>query len=173
MRTAGRTITQALRDRLVWRLALAGLLGLLFAGLLAEAAFAGLAGESRAPGRVELVIPPGTAERVAGGQAPPELPADMSFVTGDVLVVRNADAVSHQLGPLWVPPGASASLALDEPNRYSYACSFQTSRYLGLTVRSQATLWTRLQAMLLVAPPTAALFALYSIVVWPLPKRQA
>ena len=93
----------------------------------------------RAPQRIELVIPAGTADQIASGQAVPSIPTDMVFVVGDTLVVKNEDTASHQLGPIWVPPGTSASLNLDTANRYSYACSFQPSRYLGLDVRSRVT----------------------------------
>ena len=95
----------------------------------------------------------------------------MDFVVGDVLVVKNQDSVSHQLGPTFVPPGASATLKLDEANDDSYACSFQPSRNLGIVVRARVTLETRLQALLLAAPPMAILIALYSLIVWPVRKK--
>jgi hypothetical protein len=143
--------------------------GLLLAGGISEGAFRILQDKNdRAPQRVELVIPRGTAERVAAGQAVPSLPADMVFVVGDTLVVKNEDVTGHQLGPLWVPPGSSASLALDQPNSYSYACTFQPSRYLGLDVRSRLTLGTRLVAILTAGLPMGALIAIYSVVVFPL-----
>ena len=37
----------------------------------------------------------------------------MSFVVGDTLVVKNEDSVEHQLGPLWIPAGSSASMPLN------------------------------------------------------------
>jgi hypothetical protein len=147
-------------------------LGILVGWGLSEIAFAIIAGDDRPPGRIELVIPAGTAARVAAGENPPDIPQDLLFVTGDVLVVRNEDSVSHQLGPLWVPPGSSASLNMQEPNRYSYACSFQTSHTFGLTVREEATLVTRLEAVALAGPPMGMLMALYSFVLWPLRPRE-
>jgi hypothetical protein len=127
----------------------------------------------RAPKVVELVIPPGTAEKVAVGEPVPSIPEEMSFVLGDVLVVKNEDQTEHQLGPLWVPAKSSASLTLDQVNNFAYQCSFQKTRYLGLTVRPPTTLGTRLQAVFLAAPATAAFLFVYSILVFPLqPKKE-
>jgi hypothetical protein len=152
-----------------WRIALSLLIGLLLAWGMSELAFFILKDRSdHVPQRIELVIPAGTAERVAKGEAPPSIPSDMVFVIGDTLVVRNEDSVDHQLGPVWVPPGASASLSLDRAQKFSYACTFQPSRYLGLDVRPRVTNATRLQAILLAGPPMAALLAIYSLVIWPL-----
>jgi hypothetical protein len=110
---------------------------------------------------------------VAAGEAVPSLPPEMVFVVGDVLVVRNDDLVSHQLGPVWVPPGSSASLALERPDKYSYACSFQPSRYLGLDVRSRVTLTTRVLAIVLAGPPMGVLIGIYSLIVRPVRQPPA
>ncbi len=129
---------------------------------------------NHAPSRIELVIPAGTAERVAAGQSIPAIPPEMSFVIGDVLVVNNQDSVSHQLGPLWVPPGARANLAMEIENQYAYACTFQPSQYLGLDVRPRVTMQTRIQAILLAGLPMGMLMFAYSLAAWPLtPKIHA
>ena len=94
----------------------------------------------REPEQIELVIPAGTADKVAAGEPIPSIPYEMTFVLGDTLIVNNEDTVDHQLGPLWIPPRSKASLVLDAAERYAYSCSFQTSRYLGLNVK-QATTW--------------------------------
>ena len=127
----------------------------------------------RAPKVVQLVIPPGTAAKVAAGEPVPSIPEEMSFVVGDVLVVKNEDDAQHQLGPLWVPANSSASLALDEVNNFAYQCSFQNTRYLGLNVRPPTTLMTRLQAVFLASPATAAFLFVYSLLIFPLqPKKK-
>jgi hypothetical protein len=144
-------------------------LGLAIAWLIAEGSFVILKDKSdHPPQRIELVIPAGTADKVAAGKAVPSLPADMVFVVGDTLVVKNEDTTSHQLGPIWVPPGTSASLNLDTANRYSYECSFVPNRYIGLDVRSRVTLTTRIIAILFAGIPTGAMFAIYSFVAFPL-----
>ena len=44
----------------------------------------------RAPQVIQLVIPQGTAQRIAAGEPVPDIPAEMVFVVGDVLEVINA-----------------------------------------------------------------------------------
>lgn len=130
----------------------------------------------RTPQQIELVIPTGTAALVEAGEQVPAIPDEMTFVLGDTLVVQNQDVVDHQLGPLWIPPKAQASLVLDAAQRYAYSCSFKTSRYLGLNVK-QATTWqTRIVGLAFAVPPTTMFFFIYSLVLWPLnpdPKKQA
>ncbi len=64
----------------------------------------------------------------------------MTFVVGDTLVVVNQDSVDHQLGPLWIPPGTSASLNLDTEQNYAFQCSFQPTKVFGLDVHEPVTL---------------------------------
>jgi hypothetical protein len=119
------------------------------------------------PERFELVIPLGTAERIAAGETVPALPENMTFLQGDVLVVVNQDVESHQLGPIWVPPNTSGSLLMDTPQSYSYACTFQPSQYLGLDVRSRLTAGVRLQGVLAISLPTGILIGLYAMFLMP------
>lgn len=123
---------------------------------------------SRAPETVELVIPNGTGARIAAGEDVPGIPQSMIFVVGDVLLVRNEDTVDHELGPLWIPAGASASMSLDEKNDYAYTCSFQPSKYFGLTVKAAITWVDRLGALWYGTPPTTMLLLVYSLVIKPL-----
>ena len=134
-----------------------------------EVAFYFMRGSSdRLPEEIELVIPAGTADKVKLGEAVPVIPDEMTFVLGDTLVVKNQDVVDHQLGPLWIPPNTKASLVLDAAQRYAYACSFKTTRYLGLNVK-QATTWqTRFVALGFSVPPTTMFFFVYSLVLWPI-----
>lgn len=126
----------------------------------------------RPPKTVELVIPKGTAKRVEAGEQVPSIPEDMVFVVGDTILVVNEDDVDHQLGPLWVPAGSSASLIMENANKYAYGCSFQPSRYLGIDVRSSTTMWSRVQALSLASPPTAMFLFVYSLLIFPLQKDE-
>jgi len=123
---------------------------------------------SRDPTTIELVVPKGTAERIAGGESNPTIPDDLVFIVGDVLVVRNEDVADHEFGPLWIPTGKSASLALDQANDYTYSCSFQPSNYLNLTVRNVINWRDRLGALWYGVPPTVMFLLVYSFVVKPL-----
>jgi hypothetical protein len=141
---------------------------------VASEAFYRLQKESheRAPQQVELLIPSGTAERVSRGEAVPSIPDEMVFMVGDVLVVKNEDSTDHQLGPLWIPANSSASLTLDNANRYLETCSFQPTQYLGLDVRQPTTLGTRLQALVVAGPGTIIFLFIYSLVLFPLDKKK-
>jgi hypothetical protein len=123
---------------------------------------------ARAPQSVELVIPAGTAADVAAGEEPPSIPDEMNFVLGDVLVVHNQDEVAHTLGPLFVPPGSTASMPLNQADNVAMTCSFKASRYMGLNVRPPTTLRTRLLGIAFAAPPTAIILFVYSLIVFPL-----
>ncbi len=148
------------------------LIGLFLGIALNEISFYFLRETARPPRTIELVIPPGTAERVAQGEQPPSLPAEMSFVVGDQLVVVNQDSADHQLGLLWIPAGKSASLNLDSSQSYAYECSFQTGKYFGLTVNEPLMLATRLYGILFSGLPMGALIALYSYSLATAPKEE-
>ena len=139
------------------------LLGLLVATVTIEISYQVLKRENREPQQIQLVIPTGTAQNVANGQVPPSIPEDMTFVVGDTLVVVNQDEVDHQLGPLWIPAGASASLNLDTEENYILECSFQPAKVFGMDVLQPVTLGTRLTGILFAGFPLGALFAVYSI----------
>ncbi|MCW5887946.1 MAG: hypothetical protein KIT07_07450 [Anaerolineales bacterium] len=128
---------------------------------------------ARPPQQIELIIPAGTAEKVAAGEPAPGIPDEMTFVIGDVLVVRNEDTQTHTLGPLLVPAGASASLPLNEEDNFSMTCSFNASSYMGLTVRPPTTLRTRIVGITFAAVPTAAMLFVYSLLVFPLKPKAA
>jgi hypothetical protein len=126
----------------------------------------------RTPQVVELVVPLGAAERVSAGESVPSIPDEMIFVVGDTLLVRNEDIVDHELGPLWVPAGSSASLVLEQPRKFMVACSFQDTRYLGIDVRQPTTWTTRITALAVASPATAIFIFIYSILVWPIKPQE-
>ena len=127
----------------------------------------------RPPKTIQLIVPPGTAKRLAAGESIASIPEKMIFVAGDVLEVKNEDSVAHQLGPIWVPAGATGRLELNDPNKYTYSCSFTTQRYLGLDVRQPTTLGTRLTAMAVGSPPLMVFLFIYSLLVFPVkPARK-
>jgi len=122
--------------------------------------------------RIELVIPSGTAEKIAAGEPVLSLPEKMTFVEGDLLVVKNLDSVSHQLGPVWVPPQSSGVLEVGKANTYQYACTFQTSRLFGIEVKPNLTAETRIQGLVLMGLPSAAMLWLYSFLIFPVRSRE-
>ena len=153
------------------RILISLLIGIAIGAALSEITFVFLQESARAPKEIILIIPAGTAEQVARGEQPPALPENMIFVVGDVLIVKNEDAVDHQMGPLWIPAGASAHLALSTEENLAYECSFQASKYIGLDVREPVTFGTRLYGILFAGIPLGILLALYSLIM-PARKKQ-
>lgn len=124
----------------------------------------------RPPQTFTLVIPAGAGEQVAAGKDPVGVPEEMIFVVGDKLVVVNQDSVAHELGPIYVPPGATGSMVMDVAENLAYSCSFQSDGYLGLDVRRATTLTTRLIGLGLTAPTLGILIFLYSLVALPVKR---
>jgi hypothetical protein len=119
----------------------------------------------RQPERVDLVIPYGTSEQVKAGVYNRSLPLNLTFVQGDILVVKNEDVVTHQLGPMLVPAQTSTVMEFATPNEYSYDCTFQPTSYQGIKVLPRVNNDTRLQAVLAIALPTGMMLAVYSYLV--------
>jgi len=149
-------------------------LGIVVAIFINEFTFFFMKSEAgRGPQRIELVIPAGTADRLAKGEPNPSIPSNMIFVAGDTLVVKNQDVVDHNLGPLFIPSGTSASLTLSDANSYTYSCSFQPSQVFGLDVQEPVTSATRLYGILFGGLPLGMMLGIYSFVIWPMkPKVQ-
>jgi hypothetical protein len=162
----------SIRKELVFRILFFIVIGVLVAALFNEVTFR-LQGNStsRDPQTIQLIIPRGTADKVAQGQN--VLPAGQIFVVGDTLEVKNEDTVTQTLGPLVIPPGSSASIKLNQVGLMSYTCSFQTSQYYGIEVQGAITPWMRLKASLLAGLPLGLLLGVYSLVVKPLKPKTA
>lgn len=126
----------------------------------------------RAPETIQLVIPDGTAASVAAGEQVLAIPEAMVFVVGDVLEVKNEDVAAHQLGPIWVPAGATGSLVLETADKYSYTCSFVPNRYLGVDVRQATTLATRLTALWIATPTMTVFLFIYGLLVFPIKRPE-
>ena len=154
-----------MKSSTIKRIVISMLLGILLAAITTEVAYQVLKRENREPRPIELVKPVGTAEGIANGEVPPSIPEDMNFVVGDTLVVVNQDEVDHQLGPLWIPAGASASLNLDTEQNYILECSFQPTKAFGIDVLQPVTLGTRITGILFAGFPLGALFAVYSTLI--------
>lgn len=125
------------------------------------------------PRQVVLTIPDGTAAKLAAGQPVLDLPKEMSFVEGDLLIIRNQDSVSHQLGPVWVPAQSSGVMQLGVAANYSYTCSFEASKTFGVNIQASWSPGLRLEGTLEIGLPSAAIMGLYSFLVFPIKKKPA
>lgn len=165
-----------MKKTILKRILFSAFLGLLIATLINEVSYRILkTSQDRPPKTVTIEIPAGTAERVALGEADdPNFPSDLEFVIGDRLVIQNNDIEAHQLGPFFVPAGASATLVLDKVQNFSYACSFRTDKSLNLNVGPAVTVLTRFQGVIFSALPMMLLFSLYGLIALPLkPEEKA
>jgi hypothetical protein len=156
-----------LRKELVVRMAVFVIIGLLVSAVFSEV-FYRLQPDptSRDPKTILLVIPAGTSAKVAQGQS--VIPAGQTFMLGDTLQVKNEDSVTQTLGPLVIPPGATASMKLTEAGSLSYTCSFQPTKYYGIEVQQGLTFSMRMQAAILAGLPLGVLLGVYSLVIRPL-----
>lgn len=162
------------RSTIIKRIAISMLIGLVCGVAISEFSFDLLNnGLTRPPKLVQLDIPAGTAARVADGQADPSIPSDMTFVVGDTLSVSNHDSVPHQLGPLFIPAGGSASMNLASENGYTLLCSFEPSKYLSLTVLPPLTVGTRIVGILEAGLNLGFLIAVYAVFAIPEKKKAA
>ena len=159
------------KNILIKRLLISLLIGLLLGAAISEIPFIFLQETARPPQEIVLTIPLGTAEQVARGEQPPSIPADMIFVVGDLLVVKNEDAVDHKLGPLWIPANSSAQLPLGQVENLAFECTFQPGKYFGLDVREPLTTSTRIFGNIFAGLPMGVLIALYSFIM-PAKKKE-
>jgi hypothetical protein len=142
-----------------WKGFLIFLIGPAFVGAISVLAWWMFGGVLRAPQRIEMVIPTGTSERVAAGEAVPSIPAKSRFVVGDVLVFRNDDAANHQIGPFWIPAGTTVTVPLEQVSTFSYLCTVHPSGYIGLEVQSRDSLLRTLFPTLVLGVPLGGLLA--------------
>jgi hypothetical protein len=155
------------RKELALRMLIFLAIGLIASAIFSEITFRLQADTTnRDPTTILLVIPAGTSAKVAQGQS--IIPAGQIFVVGDTLQVKNEDSVTQTLGPLVIPPGATASMKLDQVGSLSYTCSFQPSKYYGIEVQQGLSFAMRLEASLLAGLPLGVLLGVYSLVVKPL-----
>ncbi len=160
-----------MRKPILIRLLLSLAVGLVLGAILSELGFHLQADtSSRPPQAIDLVIPPGTADKVAQGTS--DVPQDMVVVVGDTLVVHNLDSVAHTLGPLFIPAGSTASMTLSQIGNLAYTCSFEPTKYYGLDVQGALTIWIRLEGVVIAGVPMGMLLGLYSLIVWPLKKTE-
>ncbi|MBL8049918.1 MAG: hypothetical protein JNM46_01735 [Anaerolineales bacterium] len=147
-------------------------LGIIVGALMTELAYLSLKKENREPTVIELIIPAGTAQLMRDGKNPEILSRDMRFVVGDTLKVINNDNENHQLGPLYIPANSSASLKLSTEENLIVECSFESTKYVGLTIQEPVTWYTRLRGYFFSGFPLGTIFAVYSGLIVSKKKKQ-
>jgi hypothetical protein len=74
------------------------------------------------PQVVELVVPSGTADRLAEGEEVVVLPAELHLNVGDVLRIRNEDDIDQEVGPWMVEAGGQFELRFGAAGSYQGVC---------------------------------------------------
>lgn len=122
----------------------AGVFALLLAGLLAWAAFAPVAFDTRE----ELFeIPEGTYARRMSGDPVEILPSEIHLMLGvrDVLLLRNLDDVPQIFGPTVMMPGQSFRLPFGVASTHYFECSAHASGQMAVIVHpAPDSPWNRL-----------------------------
>lgn len=85
----------------------------------------------------ELVIPAGTAARVAAGQPAPFIPSALSLPPGRELRVVNHDNVDHRVGAAVLPPGGVAVLQAPSDSG-EFVCTIHPGGSIGFSVEGRA-----------------------------------
>jgi hypothetical protein len=62
---------------------------------------------------------------------------------------------------------------MGQADKLAYSCSFTVSRYLNIDVYPPTTLGTRLAALIVAGPTTAALLFLYSLLMFPIRSKNS
>lgn|GEM_PF-166083 len=109
------------------------------------------AGPGRTPERREIVIPAGTADLIAAGQNPLDLPANWSFRSGDVLVLDNRDDVGHYVGAWFSPYGEVTEITVTASA--TVFCTLHPAGQIYIDVTPRRTDWTlAISPTLLIGP---------------------
>jgi hypothetical protein len=88
----------------------------------------------RAPAERVIVIPAGTAERLAAGEDVSLIPDDLRFHLRDRLVLVNHDVTTHRVGPFAVAPGERVEKRLSEAATIEGFCSLHASGRITIEV---------------------------------------
>lgn len=109
--------------------------GALALGLVALLGGVALGGSLRDRGTDHrYVIPAGTGDRIAAGEAVQLIPATLTFDHGDSLTVTNDDDRVHQIGVFGVRPGETVTYRFPNPGTFQGACSVHTGGSLTITI---------------------------------------
>lgn len=95
--------------------------------LVGSVALARTFASSHPPVQRVVVIPAGTAARVAAGEQVDLIPADLTFKLDDRLVVVNQDSATHRIGPFTVAPGQRLEERLSKAASFTGFCSLHPS----------------------------------------------
>lgn len=108
-------------------------LGLLVIATLGSFAFGWTGSDAE---QTTFVIPDGSAETldIPTIDSAIEVPTDLVFEKGDVLVIRNEDSVANRAGPWVLAAGETLRMTFDTPGEYFYLCTVDAAESVTVTV---------------------------------------
>ncbi|MEZ5136344.1 MAG: hypothetical protein R2699_15135 [Acidimicrobiales bacterium] len=92
------------------------------------------AGGSKEPFEYKVVVPVGTAERIAGGEEVTLIDAQIDLAVGDRIVIDNQDDEVHQVGPFPVRPGETFEHTFTAPGRFEGLCTLHPDDAVVITI---------------------------------------
>ena len=106
---------------------------------------------------VVLEVPAGTASAIASGEAVSVIPETLMLRSGDTLVVRNDDVVTHTIGSNWLPPSTTVRIPVDSALLAGpqVICSIHPSGVLGLAAPARPGIATTALPTLLAGVPVS------------------
>jgi hypothetical protein len=120
-------------QRRLARRMLAGI-GLLLLAVLAVSALAAVLHRQEPGVEYRFVIPHGTAERVAAGEAVDILPARIEMRTQDTLVIENRDHEPFSVGGLRVAGEQTMTYRFSKPGSYGGSCQLHAGGTVDIVV---------------------------------------
>jgi hypothetical protein len=98
------------------------IVGLVVGAIALLAGMAACGATDDGPTTQELVVPLGTAERLADGERVEVMPTEMHFEVGDTLRIRNDDVEPQAVGPYRVAAGDEFEITFGSAGRFEGVC---------------------------------------------------
>ena len=93
-----------------------------------------LAGCGSGPEEYRVVVPAGTAERIAAGEDVQLIDTEIDLSVGDSIVIVNQDTELHQVGPFPVRAGETFDHTFSTPGTFEGVCSLHPDNAVVITV---------------------------------------
>lgn len=84
---------------------------------------------------IAIVVPPGTADRLAAGEKVEIMPTRLEFRVGDMIRIRNDDDVEHSVGPYQVKAGQEMVLRYGAVGVYEGYCPLSEGERYEIVVK--------------------------------------
>jgi hypothetical protein len=82
----------------------------------------------------EIVVPPGTQDRLERGETVDIMPVKLTFRVGDTLRIRNNDRAPQFVGPYRVMPGETFELTYNAPGHFAGLCNLSGGKSYELVI---------------------------------------